>query len=124
MKNQLKSKKLQSAVAVSGTTAYTTAAVDVEFLDNIAFQVNGTSTATGAAQVQVSVDYSQDSQGNVLVAGNWVNLGSSTSIDFGATGSYYIAVNQLAAPYIRLVYTNATNSGTLTSYVCGKSLSA
>lgn len=123
MKNNLKSKALQTALAISGTTAYATAAVDVQFLDNIAFQVTGTSTATGAAQVQVSVDHNQDSLGNVTNAGNWVNLGSSTAIDFGATASYYIAVNQLSAPYIRLVYTNATNTGTLTSLVCGKALS-
>lgn len=123
MKNQLRSKLLQSAVAVSSTTSYNSAAVDVQQLDNAAFQINGTSTATGSAKIQASIDYNQDSQGNVTNTGNWVTI-STTAIDFGATASYYIAVNQISAPFIRLQYTNATNSGTLTSYVCGKSLSA
>lgn len=122
MKNRLKSKQLQSAVAVSSTTTFNTAAVDVECLDNVAFQLVGTSTATGSAKIQASVDYNQDSQGNVLNAGNWITI-STTAIDFGTALTYYIAVNQIAAPYVRLSYTNATNTGTLTSYVCGKALS-
>lgn len=122
MKNRLKSKQLQNAVAVSGTTTYNSAAVDIECIDNVSFQIVGTSTATGSAKVQVSFDYNQDSQGNVLNAGNWITK-STTAIDFGTSLTYEIELNQSPAPYVRLSYTNATNTGTLSVWVGGKALS-
>ncbi len=101
----------------------TSPATNIQFLDNVGLQLNFTGSPTGTFAVQVSADHIQDSQGNIQVAGNWVSLSLSPSP--AATGSgnqIYIDLNQLSAPYVRVVYTFSSGTGTLNSFIVGKAV--
>lgn len=95
----------------------------IQFLDNIGLQFNFTGTPTGTFAVQVSIDHEEDNLGNVIVAGNWIPLTfSSSPIASGAAGTIYIDLNQLSAPWIRVVYTPTSGAGSLNAFLCGKAV--
>lgn len=101
----------------------TSSVTNIQFLDNIAYQVNFTGTPVGTFSVEVSVDHAQDSQGNVTVTGTWNALTlSPTPAASGAAGSAYIDLNQLSAAYVRIKYTRTSGTGTLNGYITGKML--
>lgn len=117
---RLRSYQLFNAQAVSSTNVYTSPTVNILNLDNIFLQFNISGTPVGAISIQVSSDHNEDSQGNVITAGNWIEV-----VSLAATGSAIIMgedLNQLGAPWLRVVYTNASSSGTLSSFVSGKGL--
>lgn len=101
----------------------TSAVTNIQFLDNIGLQFNFTGTPTGSFQVQVSADYAQDDLGNVQNAGNWIpiTLPSSPAAS-GAAGNIYIDLNQLSAPWLRVVYTKVSGTGTLNAFITAKML--
>lgn len=114
---------LFSSQAVSSTTTYTSAASNILNLDNIGIQCNFTSTPTGTLTIEVSLDHAETATGEITVAGNWITVSnSSTSISSGSPTNVYYDLNQLSAPWVRLKYINASGSGTLTAYLCGKSV--
>src|ERR1700743_1772622 len=91
--------QLFSDQAVSSTNTVTSSAVHILNLDNIYLQMNVTGTPVGAFSIQVSGDHVEDQQGNVIVAGNFievVNIPVSGAINIGED------LNQLGAPYVRL----------------------
>ncbi len=89
----------------------------IEFLDNIGFQFTWTGDAEGDFAIQVSLDYDQDSFGNILSAGNWAPITLSPApAAAGSAGSAYVDLNQLSAPWIRGVYTSTfLESGSITA---------
>lgn len=96
---------------------------NIQFLDNIGIQLNFTGTPTGSFAVQLSIDYAQDDQGNVTNAGNWVPITFTTPpVAAGAPGTIYLDLNQLSAPWIRVVYTKGSSTGTLQGFITGKML--
>lgn len=98
----------------------TSSITNIQFLDNVGVQLNWSgSTPIGTIVVQVSADHAQDAEGNVTVAGNWISLPVSISVS-GNTGSGYFDLNQLSSPWIRVVYTKTSGTGTLNGYVTGK----
>jgi hypothetical protein len=111
-------------VAVSGTATYTSTVVEIENLDNVYLQLESSGTMTGSYTVQVSNDYNQDNQGNVINAGQWVTLTLSPSptVAAGSPSPIGIDCNQLGAPFLRVQYTNASGTGTVNAYVSGKML--
>lgn len=99
----------------------TSAVTNIQFLDRIGIQLNMTGTPTGAFQVQISADYSQDDEGNVLVPGNWIPLVLNPSpAATGSAAQIYIDILVTSAPWIRVVYTRASGSGTLNSFITAK----
>lgn len=97
----------------------------IQWLDNIGYQINMVgSTMTGVFDVEVSADYQQDDQGNVMNAGNWVALPLSptATVTGGAPTNIYIDVTQISAPYIRLVYTSTSGTGTVAAFITAKVL--
>jgi hypothetical protein len=77
----LKYQNIGGSSGVSGSMAanITSKVTGVQYLDNVALQLNiTTSDAVGTFEVQVSIDYAQDSQGNVSNAGNWIGLNLSS----------------------------------------------
>ena len=99
----------------------TTAVTNIAFQDNIGIQLNFTGTPTGSFAVQVSADYKQDANGNVTNVGNWVTLVLPTAAAAaGAANTIYIDLNQLSAPWIRVVYTASSGAGTLNTFVTAK----
>ncbi len=101
----------------------TSEVTNIQNQDNIAIQANFTGVPVGTFSVQVSIDYAQDFLGNVTNPGNWNDLLlSSTPAATGASGSIYIDINQLSAPWIRLFYDATSGTGTLNSFITAKRL--
>lgn len=99
----------------------TSKATNILYLSTIAYQWNFSGTPTGAFSVQVSLDYAQDSQGNISNAGNWNTLtltGSPAAA--GSAGSQAANIPTLGFPWIRTVYTKSSGTGTLNVYISGK----
>ena len=107
----------------SMATSITGPAIETKQQDNIGFQLNWTGTPTGTFSFQVSMDYAQDIEGNVTNAGNWITLTVSPAITAtGAADIAYVDLNQLSAPYARVVYTAVSGSGTLNAFITAKAV--
>lgn len=104
----------------------TSSVTNILGLDNIAYQANVTngSSPVGTLTAQVSLDYAADSQGNVTNAGNWTNIqtapGTDLSLSVTTNGTYTLNLAAIAAPWIRLVYTKTSGSGTMNAFIAGK----
>lgn len=112
--------KLISAGSMASTL--NSVAVNIEQMDNIAIQVNVlTGTATGALNIQVSLDY-KALNGVVVNAGNWISLGSpyTQAITSGAPANTALNVQNMGFPWIRLNYTSTSGSGTFDAFIGGK----
>lgn len=104
-------------------SSLTSAVTDIRFLDNVGIQLNATGVPVGTFDVQVSADYAQDYDGNVTASGNWISVTlPSTPSVAGAAKQIYIDINQISAPYIRVVYTRTSGTGTLNAFITGKML--
>lgn len=89
---------------------------NIQFMDNVAIQLNFTGTPTGSFSIQGSLDYNP-----VTGAGNWVALTLTPSPGAsGAAASILIDMNQLSFPWIRVVYTASSGSGILDAWISGK----
>lgn len=108
-------------------SSITSPVTNIEFLDNIGVQLNFTGSPSGNFQVQLSIDYNQDNNGNVISAGNWTPIYFSdpriagTNIPPALGSPIYLDLNQLSAPWIRIVYTGG-GSGTLNAFIAAKML--
>jgi hypothetical protein len=119
-KNQLQSFAILSAASLA--TSLTSAVTNIGHLDNIGIQADLVSgDAAGTLAVQVSANYDQDYLGNVLNPGNW-NTITSQAIAAGQPASVYFDLNQLSAPWIRLIYTRTSGTGTITAVIVAKML--
>lgn len=105
---------------------------NINNLDNVGLQLNWTGSPTGTFSVQVSADYSQDTNGNVLAAGNWISMVltywngvafvTTTTIPTTVGSPIFLDLDLLSAPWIRVIYTFGSGSGTLNAYVTAKGL--
>jgi hypothetical protein len=113
--------KFQVMTALAATGNLTSTPTNATGMDNLVYQINVTAggAPTGTFKVQASVDYEQDSQGNVTNAGNWVDVPSATAA-ITTNGSYRIALTALPDPWCRLAYTFTSGTGTVNAFVAGK----
>lgn len=120
-----------SSVSVSGTNAYTSSVSSIQYQDVVSIQALFTGVPQGSLEVQGSLNfktgYPQGTGGQN--AGDWVSIvqtAPNTLPVTVASGSTRILINmsQLAFPWIRVVYTNSTSTGTLNTYISTKSWSA
>ena len=106
--------------AASLASSLTSSPTNISLLDNVGIQADiASGDAAGTLAVQVSATYEQDAQGNVLNAGTWVTL-TSQAIAAGAPANSYFDLNQMSAPWIRLIYTRTSGSGTITATIVAK----
>lgn len=111
----------KTLASVSMVSTVVSSATNIAYLDNVGVQFNFTGNSIGSFSVQVSIDYAQDTQGNVTNPGTWVPLTlSPTPSANAAAGSIYIDLNQLSAPWIRTQYVANSGTGTLSSYITAK----
>lgn len=118
-------KQYHSVTNGSMAASITSPVTNIEFLDNVGVQLNFTGAPVGNFQVQVSIDYNQDNNGNVISAGNWVpvTLSNGTVNANTSLGSpIYIDLNQLSAPWVRVVYVRTSGTGALNVFLSGKML--
>lgn len=104
----------------------------IAYLDNIGAQFNWTGAGVGTFSVEVSADYMQDFNGNISDPGNWTPLTftywdgaafvTDTSIPTSVGSPIYLDLAFLSAPWIRLVYTRTSGTGTLNAWLTGKML--
>ncbi len=93
------------SVAGEMSNGFTSVPTNIQGLDNDGYQMDFTGAPTGTFAVQVSANYQQDFLGNVLAAGNWIPISlPTTPAAAGTTGNIYLDLNQLSAPWVRLVY--------------------
>lgn len=123
-------KQFHSISATSMAATVTSPVTDIQFLDNIGIEFDFTGAPVGSFQVQVSASYSQDMNGNVQNVGSWspvvVNywdgtaMVTATAIPTSVGSPVYIDLNQLSSPFLRVVYTRVSGSGTLDCYLTAK----
>ena len=122
-KNTLSRYPILSAGDASGSLV--SAVTCIEYLDNVGIQANIVSgTPTGTLDIQVSADYVQVpgvTGSQVTSNGNWVTV-TSQAITSGSPAQTYFDLNQLSSHFVRLIYTAASGSGTLSAFIVGKSV--
>lgn len=115
--------KFQIVTAGDQSLATVTSLItNISYMDNVGIQVNiATGTASGTFDVQVSADHVEVNQ-VVTVAGNWVSLGTiyTATVTAGNPSNIYFDLNQLSAPYVRLLWTKTSGTGTFNAYIVGK----
>ncbi len=76
---------------------------------------------TGPFSVQVSNDYQEDLDHNVQNAGSWLELPLTVNISANGTpDTAYIEINDMSAPYLRIIYATVGGAGTLNAYIAAK----
>lgn len=124
-------KKFQNIIAGDMSASSITSTVsNIEQLDNIGLQLSWTDAPVGSFQIQVSIDHAQDINGNVTVPGSWTplvvsylsggTLSQATSISTSVGSPIYVDLTQLSAPWIRVVYTRTSGTGTLSGFITAK----
>lgn len=119
-------------VAVSSTNSYTSLISQITYKDTICYQLQWSGAPVGSFKIQGSLDYNPGlpQSGGAANAGTWADLAITNPLT-GVTASSFsttlgspilINLNQLGFPYIKVVYTNASSTGTLNGYLSAKSL--
>lgn len=104
-------------------SSLTSAVTNIQYLDNVCLELIFTGSPTGTFAIQGSVNYAADINGNVTNAGDWVAITLSPApVASGSAGTILLDLNQLSFPYIRVVYTKASGTGSLTAVIGGKQL--
>lgn len=107
-------------IPVQSAATVTTAAINAANLFQVSAQITATGAgAAGTLKIQVSNDYTDDTNPNFAPT-NWSDLSGATVTVSGA-GVLLIPKQEICYQYIRLVY---TNSGTGTISVMLKGLGA
>lgn len=118
-KNNLLQYQVMSSVSMASNIV--SSVTNIAYLDNIGIQFNYSGSPLGAFNVQISGDYNQDNNGNVLNPGNWINLTLSPApAASGTTGQAYVDIFQISAPWIRTTYTASSGTGFLSVYITAK----
>ena len=116
----------QIVTAGSMAANITSTVTSIKYLDTVAFQLNIGSGATGTFDIQSSLDYVQDSQGNVVVPGNWISVkslfDSITNPAGSASEQLVTSIRALPLEWLRLIYTASSGSGTLNAFITAKSI--
>jgi len=123
-KTFIKPFKVLSAGDMSQATL-TSAVTATQLVDNIGYQINFTGAPVGIFAVQISQDYEPGRSPNSepVNAGNWISVPLSPAITAaGSPDSAYIDLNQMSAPYVRIVYTRTSGTGVLNIYVTAKAI--
>ncbi len=117
-KNFLIPFKIINAGDMSSATL-TSAVTDIRYLDNVCIQCIATGAPVGRFDVQASADYAISSTGAVVSTGNWVTMDTASIV---AADDVLFDLNQLSFPFIRLLYTKTSGTGTLNAYITAKAV--
>lgn len=115
--------RYQSVTAGDMSGAITTPVTSIKFLDNVLIEFVSTGSPDGTYSVEVSADYQQDLDGNVIQAGNWTELEFNPVPAITSAGSVVLDMNQLPAPYIRAKWApNMGSTGALNVFISAKEI--
>lgn len=95
----------------------TSTVLRIQFHDSVSMQINiTTANAIGTFEVQGSLDYEVNDSGEVVNAGNWVDLVLTPApVAAGVSESILIDMFGLSFPFIRLHYTATSGTGSVTA---------
>lgn len=122
---RLLNEQLMTAVAVSSTTTYTSTPMQLEFMVNYCIQAIITGTPVGTIGLQASNDEGIISYPNPGLASpvtsvtNWTDIANTSTAVTGA-GTVMYNVQNCGYRWVRVSYTNASSSGTITVVGNGK----
>lgn len=102
-----------SATSVSSTNVYTSAAIDASSVFAASVQVVSAGSNPNGT---VTLQYSNDIVNAGVAQTNWSTVGSAT-VALTNNGVYKIDKQDISAMFLRLSYTNASGSGTLTAVI-------
>lgn len=98
----------------------TSQAVDIRYLDNISIQIIMSGAPVGTWAIQGSVSHLVSSPSNTVTSqGTWTTI---TTAAVSAAGDLLIDLNQASYPWIRLVYTKASGTGTANAFISAKAV--
>lgn len=109
----------------------TSLVTEIQYLDNVGYQLDWTGSPVGTFQIQVSSNYKRyDLTDKVTNAGTWLPLVltywdgaafvTSTTIPTSLGSPIFLDLALLSAPFIRVLYTKGSGTGTLQCMVTGK----
>lgn len=109
-------KQIFTAQSLSAT--FTSGVMDIRYVDNIAIHLVIPSTGTPIGTFKVMAAVEPDAP-----TADYVDLGvSPVPAATGAGDQILINLNQVAAPYIILVYTRTSGTGTMNGWLSGKAI--
>jgi len=113
-------------------SSITSKITDIQYLDSISIQLSWTGSPVGSFEVQGSIDYSPGDvqSGRPANSGTWTpmtlsyldgsTMTTDTSIPTTVGSPILLNLALLAFPYIKIVYTRDSGSGTLSAWIMGK----
>lgn len=115
-----------NSVSVSATQTFTSSNSSVKYLDTVGYQFNLSGTPTGVLQINGSLDYNpvlpQSADPiNGSLSGTWTTI-ASVSVSSGTPSPVFFNMNQLGFAWIQSQFISSTATGTLSGWICGKSL--
>jgi hypothetical protein len=122
--------RIMEPTAVSGTTVYYSKWVQIGSFNTFGALVTNVGTATGTITMQVGYSANQPGDDSIVAPLNFTttsfqrNLATVANVAVTANASFAIETGITSASWVRVVYTNATNTGTVTIDAVAKSLSA
>lgn len=113
------------------TASLTSLVTEIQYLDNVGVQLNWTGSPVGAFAIQISSDYRRYGlTDKVTATGTWTPLTltywdgaafvTDTEVPTSLGSPIFLDLAFLSAPFIRIVYTRSSGSGTLQCTVTGK----
>lgn len=116
--------QMLSGSAMTGTTVVNSNPIRVDQIYGFAIQAFWTGTPTGTLKLQASCDsppkQTQVSNGGPDAVTNWSDIADSSYSIAGDAGNYMWNFNGSFYNYVRLVYTNASGTGSLSAEICVK----
>lgn len=108
---------LVSSASMTGTAEVDSIAIPLEQIYGFSITAYWTGSAVGTFKLQCSNDdFAKDvevSNGGPYVVTNWSDINGSSAPTGGATGNFTWNFNGSFFKFVRLVYTNASSTGTL-----------
>lgn len=103
---------------MTGVAVVTSLVMDMRTIYACAIQAKWTGTAVGTFSIQGSLDYKPNQAGGTpLNSGTWDDMGiTPANLPAGSANHTLIDIGATGIPFIRIVYTNSSGTGTLTVY--------
>lgn len=127
-KDQIRKFQNFTNASMTGTSVLTSITSSVQFLDNIGLQWQWSGSPVGNFQVQTSIDYDP----NEDIAGTWPPLlftywdgaafVTSYNVPTSLGSPFYLDIDVTSIPWLRVVYTNSSSSGTLNGFLTAKAI--
>lgn len=105
---------------MTGTSQIISQWIDMRYQHGGAIQAMWTGNPAGVFSIQSSLDFSLNNALAIQNPGTWIDLGITMGPPVGSSGNALVDIALTGIPFIRLVYTNVSGTGTLEALIFGK----